>query len=106
MSRAHDLPNMRDSVCSSEKRAIQPPTTLNDEFRKCIRYIRLANRTLNILKDPGENNVRMTGMGIRGLLTNQFELCFATSSKHKMRYLQSETRMSEGARRTYIFRKV
>ena len=52
MSRLQDLANVGNGVRRREERAIQPPTTLADELRKCLWHISLRDSALDVLQDP------------------------------------------------------
>ena len=51
---------MRDGVRRGEEGAIEPPSTLADEFGQRVWYVSLADRTLDVAKDP-EQSVRNVG---------------------------------------------
>jgi len=52
VSRIHDLPDMGDGVNCSKERAIEPSSSLRNEFWKRIRDVGFANGALDIFQDP------------------------------------------------------
>jgi hypothetical protein len=53
MTRAQNLPSMSDGIRCGKERAVQPSAPLNDKLRKSVWNIRLADRALDILENPG-----------------------------------------------------
>ena len=43
---------MRDGVRRGEEGAIEPPSTLADEFGQRVWYVSLADRALDVAEDP------------------------------------------------------
>lgn len=77
-----NLSSVGNSVCRSEKRSIEPPSTLDDKLWQRVWDVGFSDRSLDIFENPSR---RYGGSDGRQKKAHQLEFALATSSKHRIR---------------------